>query len=60
MEKRYCGPQIERLVPVYHKVDAIGLQKFLRENFAVWASNGRCVAEVWNNFKNIILKIYSA
>jgi hypothetical protein len=55
-EEKYCRPQLERLVPVYHKADVIGLQTFLRENFGMWASNGRCVEEVWNNFKNIIFQ----
>jgi hypothetical protein len=55
-EANYCGPQVERLVPVYHKANVLGLQTFLRYKFAIWESNGRCVEEVWNNFKNIILK----
>jgi hypothetical protein len=55
-EEKYCRPQMERLDPVYHKADVIGLQKFLRDKFAIWASKGRSVEEVWNNFKNIILQ----
>jgi hypothetical protein len=47
---------MERLVPVYHKTDLLGLQIFLRDKFSIWASNGRSVEEVWNNFKNIILQ----
>jgi len=39
---------------VYNKTDVLGLQIFLREKFAVWASNGSCVGEIWNNFKNIV------
>ena len=35
------------------KTDVLGLQTFLRDKFAVWASNGSCV-EIWNNFKNIV------
>ena len=31
----------------------LGLQTFLRDKFAVWASNGSSVEEIWNNFKNI-------
>jgi hypothetical protein len=49
-----CVPQIERVVPVYNKTDVLGLQTFLRDKFAVWASNGSCVEEIWNNFKNIV------
>jgi hypothetical protein len=56
LEENSCQPQVETPVPVYHKADILDLQTFLRENFAIWASNGRCVEEVWNNFKNIILK----
>jgi hypothetical protein len=39
---------------VYNKTDVLGLQTFLRDKFAVWASNGSCVYEIWNNFKNIV------
>jgi hypothetical protein len=49
-----CEPQVERVVPVYNKTDVLGLQNFLRDKFAVWASNGSCVEEMWNNFKNIL------
>ncbi|PNF39896.1 hypothetical protein B7P43_G00924 [Cryptotermes secundus] len=52
----YCRPEVERLVPVYHKADTIGLQTFLRDKFSIWVSNGGCVEEVWNNFKSIILQ----
>jgi hypothetical protein len=47
-------PQVKRVVPVYNKTDILGLQTFLRDKFAVWANNGSCVEEIWNNFKNII------
>jgi hypothetical protein len=30
------------------------LQTFLRDKFAAWASNGKSVEEIWNNFKNIV------
>jgi hypothetical protein len=55
-EENYCQPQEERLVPVYHKANVLGLQTFLQDRFAIWASNGRCVEDVWNNFKNILLE----
>jgi hypothetical protein len=45
-------PQVERVVPVYNKTDVLGLQTFLREKFAVCASSGSSVEEIWNNFKN--------
>jgi len=54
MEESGCEPQVERLVPVYNKTDVLGLQTFLRDKFAVWASNGSCVDEIWNNLKNIV------
>ena len=53
-EQSDCEPQVERVVPVYNKTDVLGLQTFLRDKFAVWASNGSCVEEIWNNFKNIV------
>jgi hypothetical protein len=49
-----CEPQVERVVPVYNKTDVLGLQNFLRDKFAVWASNGSCVEDIWNNFKSIL------
>jgi hypothetical protein len=55
-EENYCRPHVQRLVLVYHKANVLSLQTFLRDKFAIWASNGRCVEKVWNNFKNIILK----
>ena len=35
--------QAERLIAVYYKTDAVGLQTFLRDRFSVWASNGSSV-----------------
>jgi hypothetical protein len=49
-----CEPQVERIVPVYNKTDVLGLKNFLRDKFAVWASNGSCVEDIWNIFKNIL------
>jgi hypothetical protein len=53
-EDTYTEPQVERVVPVYNKTDVAGLQIFLRDKFTFWASNGRNVEEIWNNFKNIV------
>jgi hypothetical protein len=53
-EDRYTESQIERVVPVYNITDVAGLQIFLRDKFTFWASNGRNVEEIWNNFKNIV------
>jgi hypothetical protein len=33
---------------------SLGLQTLLRDKFAVWASNGSSVEEIWENFKNIV------
>jgi hypothetical protein len=49
-----CEPQEERLVPVCHKTNVLGLQTFLRDKHANWAGNGRCVEEIRNNLKNIL------
>jgi hypothetical protein len=42
--------QVERIVPLYHKKDVLGLQAFLREKFNLWAGNGSCVKKIWNNY----------
>ena len=39
---------------MYNKTDVLGLQTFLRDKSAVWASNGCCMEEIWNNLKNIL------
>ena len=36
-------PHVERLVPIYNKTDVLGLRTFLRDKYAVWASNGKSV-----------------
>jgi len=51
-EENCCVPQVEKLVPVYHKTDGLGLQT-LRDKYGIWASNGGSVEEIWNNFKEI-------
>jgi hypothetical protein len=43
-------------VPVYNKTEVLSLQFFLRDKFAAGASNGSCVEEIWNNFKNRVYK----
>jgi len=53
-EQRSCATQVERLVPVYHNVDVLGLQNFLRDKFGIWASNGSCVEKICSNFKEIV------
>jgi hypothetical protein len=50
----FCEPQVGRLVPIYNTTDISGLQNFLRDKLAGWASNGSSVEEIRNNFKNIV------
>jgi hypothetical protein len=49
------GAQVERVVPLCHKTDALGLQAFLREKFKLWAGRSSRVEEIWISFKDIIL-----
>ena len=39
---------------MYNKTDFLGLQTFLHEKFAVWASSGSSVEEIRNKLKNIV------
>ena len=39
---------------MYNKTDVSGLQTFLCDKFAGWASNGSSMQEIWNNFKNTV------
>jgi hypothetical protein len=55
-EEKCFEPQTDRLVPVYHKTNSLGLQTFLRDKFAKWASNGSCVEEILTNFKGIVFE----
>jgi hypothetical protein len=55
-EENCCASQVERLVPVYHKTDVLGLQTFLRDKFGIRASNDSCVEEIWSNFKETVSK----
>ena len=50
------GAEEERTVPMYHKTNVIGLQKFLWEKFPMWANNGSSVKDIWNNFKSIVME----
>jgi len=38
-------PKVERIVPVYHKTDVLGLQTFLQGKFYLWAGNGSCMVD---------------
>jgi hypothetical protein len=53
-EESSCEPRIETVVPVYNKANVLGLQIFFHDKFAVWASNGSCVEEIYSNLKNIV------
>jgi hypothetical protein len=50
------GSQVERIVPLYHRTDVLGLQASLREKFKLWAGSVSCVEEIWNNYKDIIFE----
>jgi len=39
-EEKFFEPQLGRVIPVYNRTDVLGLQTYLRDRFAVWASNG--------------------
>jgi hypothetical protein len=41
---------------VYHETKVKYLRSFLTGRFASWASNGRCMEEIWNSFKEIIFE----
>ena len=55
-EEHCCVPQVEKLVPMYHKTDVLGLQTHLRDKFGIWSGNGSSVEEILNNFKDIVSK----
>jgi hypothetical protein len=46
-----CEPPVERLVPVCHKTDVLGVQTLLWHKLAIWERNGRRVEEIRSNFK---------
>ena len=45
-EEGCCELQVESVVPVYNKTGGLCLETFLREKFAVWASNGSRVEKI--------------
>ena len=49
------GTKEDRAVPMYHKTNIIGLQKFLWEKFP-WANNGNSIEDIWKNFKSIVME----
>jgi len=42
--------------PACHKTIVTVLQSLLRDKFASWSSNGRCVEEIWKRFKEIVFE----
>jgi hypothetical protein len=54
-DKTFRGPKVERIAPVHHEADVLGLQAFLREKFSLWTGNGSCI-EIWKNFKDVIFQ----
>ena len=57
--KNCCEHQVERLVPVFCKINVTGIQTFLRGIFASLASNGSCVEEIWKCFKEVVFESIS-
>jgi len=39
-------PKVEITVPLYYKADILSLQAFLRDEFNLWAGNGRCIEKI--------------
>ena len=50
------GTKEERTVPMYHKTNFIGPQKFLWKKFPAWANNGNSVEDIWKIFKSIVME----
>ena len=48
--------KVERIIPVYHKTNVLGLHVFLWEEFNLRAGNGSRVEEIWKSYKNIIFE----
>jgi hypothetical protein len=48
------GTYEKRSVPTYHKTNVEGLQNFLRYKLQIWANNGSCMEDIWDNFKDIV------
>jgi len=40
--------------PSASQTDVLDLRTLLRDKFGMWANNGSCVDEIWNNFKETI------
>jgi hypothetical protein len=55
-DKNCREPKVEKIVPFYHKTDVLGLPAFLRKNYKLWAGNGSCVEDIWENYKDIIFE----
>jgi hypothetical protein len=48
--------KLERIVPLYHKTDVLGLQTFLREKFTLWAGNGSSVEGIWKSYRDTVFE----
>jgi hypothetical protein len=53
-EENCFVPQVETLVPVYHKTDVSVLQNLHREKYGTWASNCSSVEEISINVKETV------
>jgi len=56
MGRNFLEHQVERLVPMYHKINFPGLRSFLRGKFVSWAHNDSCVEEIWKTVKETVFE----
>ena len=54
MRRKLLFTSDRKVSPGVHKTDVSGLQTLLRDKIGIWAINGNCVEEIWNNFKEIV------
>ena len=52
----YRESTFDRIVVLHHKTYILGLQCFLRDEFKLWAGNGRSVEDIRKKFKGIIFE----
>jgi hypothetical protein len=53
--KQRCNPG-ETINTAYQKTNILGVQKCAPYKFPIWANNGSCVEDIWQNFKDIVFK----
>jgi hypothetical protein len=55
-EENAFGTHEKISVHGYHKTNVVELQNFLRDQLPIWANNGSCVEDIWNNFRDIVFE----